>query len=126
MRIKNLLLDNAYLIAISLTVFIVYLSLDSFTQVYVPVNNLDKIFHGIAYFTVTISWLFAIKKSHSSFKVKVIIAFFVFCFGIIIEVLQSSLTTYRFAEFNDIIANSFGILIATVLFNRLLQFYKMI
>jgi VanZ family protein len=124
MRIKNLLRANAYLIAISLTLFITYLSLDSFSEINIPINNSDKFFHSIAYFFLALSWFFAVEKSHSIIKYKIVVVFFVIIFGIIIEVLQSSLTTYRTADYYDIMANSFGILIAMVLFNRLLRFYN--
>ena len=126
MRIKNLLQANAYLIAVSLTVFIAYLSLDSFSEIKMPMDNSDKYFHSIAYFFLAVSWFFAVEKSHSIFKYKIVVAFFVLIFGIIIEVSQSSFTTYRTGDYYDIMANSFGILIAIVLFNRLLRFYNRI
>ena len=126
MRIKNLLQANAYLIAISLTIFIAYLSLGSFSEINMPIDNSDKFFHSIAYFFLALSWFFAVEKSHSIFKYKIVVVFFVLIFGIIIEILQSSLTTYRTADYQDILANSFGILIAMALFNRLLRFYNTI
>ena len=126
MRIKNLLQANAYLIAISLTLFIAYLSLGSFSEINMPIDNSDKYFHSIAYFFLALSWFFAVEKSHSIFKYKIVVVFFVLIFGIIIEILQSSLTTYRTADYQDILANSFGILIAMALFNRLLRFYNTI
>ncbi|MFT4642236.1 MAG: VanZ family protein [Candidatus Azotimanducaceae bacterium] len=126
MRIKNLLQANAYLIAIGLTAFIAYLSLDSFSEINMPIDNFDKVFHSLAYFFLALSWFFAVEKSHSIFKYRIVVAFLVIIFGIIIEVLQSSLTTYRTADYYDIMANSFGILIAMVLFNRLLRLYNTI
>lgn len=126
MRIKNLLQANAYLIAIGLTAFIAYLSLDSFSEINMPIDNFDKVFHSLAYFFLALSWFFAVQKSHSIFKYRIVVAFLVIIFGIIIEVLQSSLTTYRTADYYDIMANSFGILIAMVLFNRLLRLYNTI
>ena len=126
MRIKNLLQANAYLIATGLTAFIAYLSLDSFSEINMPIDNFDKVFHSLAYFFLALSWFFAVEKSHSIFKYKIVVVFFVLIFGIIIEVLQSSLTTYRTADYYDIMANSFGILIAMVLFNRLLRLYNTI
>jgi VanZ family protein len=126
MRIKNLLQANAYLIATGLTAFIAYLSLDSFSEINMPIDNFDKVFHSLAYFFLALSWFFAVEKSHSIFKYRIVVAFLVIIFGIIIEVLQSSLTTYRTADYYDIMANSFGILIAMVLFNRLLRLYNTI
>lgn len=126
MHIKNLLQDNAYLIAVSITIFITYLSLDSFSEINITIDNSDKFFHSLAYFVLTMSWFYAVEKSHSILRYKIVVAFFVFFFGILIEVLQSSLTTYRTADYYDILANSFGILIAMVLFNRLLRFYNSI
>ena len=91
-----------------------------------PIDNFDKVFHSLAYFFLALSWFFAVEKSHSIFKYRIVVAFLVIIFGIIIEVLQSSLTTYRTADYYDIMANSFGILIAMVLFNRLLRLYNTI
>jgi VanZ family protein len=77
-------------------------------------ENIDKVYHGIAYFTLSFSWLIAYHKKP---KKKHLIIISCIIFGIIIELLQSTLTNYRTGEYLDVIANSSGILIALVIFN---------
>jgi len=124
--IKNLLERSAYLISFSITCIVIYLSLSSLSELNVKITVSDKFLHSLAYLILSLSWLFAIKKSHSNFKTKIQIGFIVFLFGIIIEVLQSSLTIYRHGDYLDIIANTFGIILAIVTFNVLFRFYKVI
>ncbi|MBT8316459.1 MAG: VanZ family protein [Lutibacter sp.] len=80
------------------------------------VNFIDKILHFSAYFALTLSWQLAFYKS-VKLKIKeslIIVA--VFFYGIIIEVLQGALTSYRQADLLDIIANFIGIIIAWAFF----------
>ncbi|AOW20885.1 VanZ family protein [Urechidicola croceus] len=125
-RIKNLLELSAYFNAISITLLIVYLSLSSLEELNVDISVSDKLLHTIAYFVLSMSWLFAVKKSHYSLKLKIIIALAILLFGIIIEVLQGSLTDNRHADYYDIIANSTGILIALLIFGFLFRRFKAI
>lgn len=124
--IKNLLERSAYLISFSITCLVIYLSLSSLSELNVKITVSDKFLHSLAYLILSLSWLFAIKKSHSNFKTKIQIGFVVFLFGIIIEVLQSSLTIYRTGDYIDIIANTLGIALAIIIFNTLFRFYKAI
>jgi len=80
------------------------------------VNFIDKILHLSAYFALTSSWLFAFYKSEK-LKINVnLIIVAVFIYGIIIEVLQGVLTSYRQADLLDIFANFIGIIIAWAFF----------
>ncbi len=124
--IKNLLERSAYLISLSITCLVIYLSLSSLIELNVKITVSDKFLHSFAYLALTLSWLFAIKKSHSNFKTKIQIGFVVFLFGILIEVLQSSLTIYRRGDYLDAIANVLGIALAIVTFNLLFRIYKTI
>lgn len=110
--IKTLLKDNILYIAIIITFIIAYLSLIKVGKQPITVKYLDKIEHGIAYATLALSWLLALKN-----KVK-IATIIIGCiiYGTIIEVLQGTITNYRTADFYDIIANSIGILIALLIF----------
>ncbi len=125
-RIKNLLEHNAYAISIILTCFITYSSLVSIADLNVEITVSDKFLHIFAYSVLTLSWLFAVKKSHSKFKIKVQVGLVLFLFGILIEVLQSSLTIYRQGDYLDILANTLGIILAIVTFNSLFRIYKTI
>ncbi|AEH01227.1 VanZ family protein [Lacinutrix sp. 5H-3-7-4] len=79
-------------------------------------TNSDKIFHTIAYFIFTVLWYFAL-RTHGILKAKSIIFAFLSSalFGILIEILQGTLTENRQSDVNDIIANIIGTLIAVIL-----------
>ena len=124
--IKNLLERSAYLISFSITCLVIYLSLTSLSELNIKITVSDKLLHSFAYLVLTLSWLFAIKKSHSNFKTKIQIGFVVFIFGILIEVLQSNLTVYRHGDYFDAIANTVGIVLAITVFNMLFRIYKTI
>lgn len=114
-RIKILLLNNLFLVAFTVTVGILYLSLIKVTKIpNIEVKNVDKIFHTMAYFVLATCWLFAYYKKP---KIKYIIITACVLFGIIIEILQMKLTVYRTGDFIDVLANTFGILLALLFFN---------
>jgi len=120
MLIKKLLERNALLIAVFLTIFIAAISLISLKGVHVvKISNSDKFGHFFAYFLLSLSWLYAFKDyPRKKFK-KHIIVLLIISYGIILEVLQNALTTYRQADFYDIIANSAGVFFAAVLFEKI-------
>ena len=120
-RIKNLLEDNAYTIAVSLTLLIAYLSLSKPIQIEIPlhISFLDKILHASAYFTLTISWLFAL-RNYSKNK---LVVFALFFYGVLMEFLQGWLTQNRQKDIFDVYANSFGILLAMLIFNNLYKYF---
>ncbi|MGS2727406.1 VanZ family protein [Psychroserpens sp. BH13MA-6] len=73
----------------------------------------DKIYHVIAYFILTILLFNYLNKqqiSHVLLKTGVI----VIIYGIIIEVLQYILTSYRTLDFYDAMANTFGVILAII------------
>jgi len=110
-----------FLIAIFFTVVITGGSLFKLNNtIELPsVNFIDKILHLSAYFVVTLSWLFAFYKSLKFSSRESLIITAIFIYGIIIEVLQGTLTSYRQADLLDIFANLTGIVIAWVLFSRI-------
>lgn len=116
MHIKTLLKDNSLYISIAITVLITLLSLIKMPpKPIVEVSNFDKIQHTIAFIVLTISWLVS---RNVKFKTVSYIVILVGClvFGIIIEVLQGRLTTYRSASLLDIVANSLGIALGFMIF----------
>ena len=120
MPIKKLLEHNALFIAISITVLIAIISLISLKGVYLlKAQNSDKYGHFFTYFILGLSWLIAIKNPSRKIFINFIIVFLIICYGIIIEVLQDILTTYRQADLFDIIANSAGVIFAVILYNLL-------
>lgn len=111
--IKRLSERNAFAIAILLTLFITFISLVSLKGMpQIKLENSDKIGHSIAYFLLSLSWFFALKKR---FNNNLIITFLI-SYGIIIEVLQEVLTTHRQGDFSDVLANSIGIILAYLLY----------
>jgi len=80
----------------------------------------DKLLHFAAYFGLLVLWkvYFIIKsKPNSNYKSNLLkIAGLGILFGMLIEVLQGVLTSYREPDWYDILANSAGILLAVVIF----------
>ncbi|WP_324719997.1 VanZ family protein [Salinimicrobium sp. HB62] len=104
--------------AILYTGLILYLSLINLADT--PVKDLgmsDKMMHGGAYFGLGLLWmLFATFtfEDKGLFKRIVVISVISIAFGIFIEVLQDTLTSYRQLDFYDILANTIGVFVAGV------------
>ena len=108
---KNGVLFIALLYSITLTIlsFISFGS-DSVTNL----NYGDKVFHFGAHFVLVILLFCALYKLQHS-KALPIAAMSSVIYGIIIEVLQHTLTMDRQFDIYDILANCFGMLIAVVI-----------
>lgn len=78
----------------------------------------DKIFHLLAYLVLTFLWVNTFIYNFKLKKVFAIVYGGVFCmaFGIIIEVLQGSVTSYRSSDIYDVLANTLGVLIMVMIF----------
>jgi glycopeptide antibiotics resistance protein len=76
----------------------------------------DKIFHSLAYVVLTFLWYYTFYYNLNFNKGKALIYAVVISiiFGIVIEVLQGTVTTYRSSDINDVFANSFGAILAAV------------
>ena len=110
-----------FFVAISFTIAITVGSLISVNNVVElpPIRFLDKFLHISAYILLTLSWLFAYYKNSNLYKRGILIAITIFVYGIVIEVLQAAITTYRQADLLDMIANLIGIVIAWLFFNKI-------
>ncbi len=116
--IKSLLKDNILYVALFFSIFILVFSLIPVkNDLLGSVENSDKILHTSAYTILSISWFFYFKPFNNIQK-KGFIVLGLFLYGIIIEILQSALTTYRTGSFYDVLANSIGILIALISFEK--------
>ena len=114
---KNLFKDNFFLIAaIGITIAISSLSLIKVPKTNVDFGNIDKLYHLFAYFTLSLFWLFSLYKK-SSLKYFIVLAC-VF-YGILIEFLQHTLTTYRAGDYKDAIANTLGSIFGLIVFNQI-------
>tara|TARA_B110000902_G_scaffold190943_1_gene216191 strand:- start:270 stop:647 length:378 start_codon:yes stop_codon:yes gene_type:complete len=111
---KNLLKNKILIIAIFVTVCILYLSLIKMPEYNVAIRHLDKWQHCFAYLVLTFFWLFAFYKKER----KHLIIFCCILFGILIEVLQYTITNYRTGDYLDVLANSSGVLFGFFIFNQ--------
>jgi len=113
---------NAFLIAIVLTALVAFLSLSNPVQIDfdLKITFLDKIFHTFAYFGLSLSWLFALQKYTKHYK---LVGFILFFYGVLMEFLQGWLTQNREKDIFDIAANSLGIIIAMLVFNKLYKYF---
>lgn len=121
LRIKHLYKDSAIGIAILITIVIIYLSLAKVSNIkpLVNISNIDKYQHSLAYFGLMMSWLLASSKLNKKGTLRFWIVLYVFLFGVLMELLQQMLTTYRQADAFDVLANTSGIIIAFVVFEKL-------
>ena len=108
-----------FLPAVLYTGLILYLSLINLADT--PVKSLgmsDKILHGGAYFGLGLLWMFFglfTFEEKGLFKRIIVISVISILFGIFIEVLQDTLTTYRELDLYDVLANTIGVVVAGTL-----------
>jgi VanZ family protein len=83
-------------------------------------NPTDKMLHAGAYFLLVLLWKLYFVFQASDFeryKSNLLwVAALCLLFGMLIEVLQGTLTSYRDPDWWDILANSTGVLLAVLLF----------
>jgi len=123
MIIKRLL-EHKFLLALVI-VYTGLISWLSLARIIIPVeiavDGSDKIGHLLAYFVFTIVWFaffFYSKKQSRKFAQSWMWASVLgFLFGILMEVLQASLTDYRSPDWLDVIANTTGVVLAIFLLN---------
>ena len=113
-HMKPWLKDKIFIVAFLVTFAILYLSLKKMPNSDINISHLDKVQHSIAYFILSISWLFAFAKKRN--KITIVAACILF--GILIEILQQTVTNYRTGDYLDVIANSVGVLLGLLLFNQ--------
>jgi VanZ family protein len=104
----------ALTLAIGYTLFITILSLISLNSVPKLGSSFDdKIYHFGAYALFALVWYNFFEKTSSNYKI-IIAAGIALFYGIIVEVLQGTFTTYRTEDIADVYANSFGVLFSVV------------
>ena len=112
---KAWLKGKMFLIAIIVTLSLILLSLVKIPAHNLGVSHLDKWQHCFAYFVLSISWLTVFNKK----KKKLLTVVCCILLGIIIEILQNKLTSYRTGDYHDVIANSLGVLLGLFAFNKI-------
>jgi len=121
--IKTLLKDNALLIALLCTLAILVGSLASINSLVssMPVKLSDKSLHAMAYFVLALCWFYAAYKN-KRFRISTfVLTLLIIAFGMVVEVLQGSLTSYREADVYDMFANGTGAFAAYLLFKFVLK-----
>ncbi|MDT0675060.1 VanZ family protein [Autumnicola musiva] len=103
------------------TIALAYLSLIQLGKISVgSFNPTDKMLHAAAYLVLVTVWkLYFVFSSGNNFRYKpnlLWISGVSIFFGMLIEVLQGTLTSYRDPDWFDILANSTGVLLAALLF----------
>jgi VanZ family protein len=117
--IKILLKDKIIFIAISVALVIGVLSLIKAPESPIKISYQDKIYHVMAYFMLAITWLLSFPISKRKDTIKYAISLGCVFYGILIEVLQTTLTTYRTASFFDVVANTIGVFMALLIFSSI-------
>lgn len=127
-RIKKLLEHNALILAIIATAVIAYLSLSHLPKIDLGlhIKSSDKYLHAIAYFTLSTVWLFALRNKLTNKVNKIVLIISLMIYGIVLELLQKEITNYRTADLYDELANIAGILLAVLVFDKLLRWFNSI
>ena len=112
---RTWLKGKMFLIAVAITFILVILSLIKIPAHNLGVTHLDKWQHCFAYFVLSISWLIVFYKK----KKKLLVVLCCILLGVIIEILQNELTSYRTGDYHDVIANSLGVLLGLFAFNKI-------
>lgn len=105
-------------IAVLYTVILTVLSLANVSNNVINMqSNRDKMFHAGAYAILTIVWFLTFYKTlkYSKIKSMSLSAVLSISFGILLEVLQGQLTSYRFPDYKDAIANTFGVIVMIII-----------
>ena len=117
-----------YILSIVVALIIMYLSLassDTFDEIpNFNIPNFDKFVHFGMYFGLMSVIIFESRKTLKSTGSLFLTALIPLCYGILMEILQSALTTSRTSSFYDVLANSFGILVSLLLWLKINPFIK--
>lgn len=109
-----------YPLSIVVSLAVIYLSF--FNPAHLPslkIDNPDKWVHAVMYFAISLAYWIEWLRGHDAIKrciPKGYVLCFVFpiLFGGVVELAQTYLTTVRFGEFSDFLANCAGVVVATV------------
>ncbi len=121
MHIKNLLADRLFVIVVILyTGLITWLSLAKLiVPGHVNIQGGDKIGHLLAYFVFVLVWFsfffYSKKKNKNFFQSLIWASVLGFLYGLLMELLQGMVTNYRSPEWRDVLANSSGIIFASII-----------
>lgn len=106
-------------LAISWTLLIAFLCLVTFSKLpSLGVSGVDKYVHATLHFVFTLFWGSYISLKRNEIKIPKILRVVMFSifYGIVIEILQETITTTRHADILDVLANFTGTLSALAVF----------
>lgn len=123
---SSLVRRGVLLVAIGYTIALTIGSLIKPVQFVVnPFRFMDKLLHAGAYFGLTLLWIFAFvifnwifirrRRLSSTWRAIMVVSLIAIVYGIIIEILQGTMTSYRTPDAWDILANTTGVLLAVLL-----------
>jgi len=126
--IKKLLEHNALILAILATIIIGVLSLSAVPKLNLElgIKSGDKYLHFIAYFGLSTIWYFALRNRTQKRVFNFFVPLALIFYGIILEILQSGITTYRTGDIYDALANTAGVIVSLVLFKIIIKWYRTI
>lgn len=126
--IKKLLERNSLVLAVLATVMIGVLSLSAVPKLNLElgIKSGDKYLHFIAYFGLSIIWYFALRNKIPKKLFNIIVPLGLIFYGIILELLQGGLTSYRTGDIYDALANTVGVIAGLVLFKGIIKWYRTI
>lgn len=119
---------NKYKYTLLLSLIILYLSLKDANELnkvqFLDIPNFDKFVHFCMYFALMSVAIFETRKSPGRSPSLLLLALYPFLFGVIMEILQKTITTTRSASIFDVIFNTIGILISVLIWILILRGYK--
>lgn len=126
--IKKLLERNALTLAILATILIGVMSLSAVPKLNIGlgIKSGDKYLHFIAYFGLSTIWYIALKDKIQKRLYNFFVPLALIFYGIILEGLQSGITTYRTGDIYDALANTVGVIVSLVVFKRIIKWYRTI
>lgn len=122
--IKNLLERNSFVLAVIFSILILVLSLANLQGMpsLGTYQHSDKVKHTIAYSILSFFWVTSCYFGKIKIK-SLYVILIILIYGIIIEVLQTSFTSYRTGDLLDILANSLGVFIGYIFFKLVDRIY---
>jgi VanZ family protein len=114
--------------SIVVAVIITYLSLTSpgtFRKIHlINIPNMDKIVHFCMYFGLMCVIIFENRRSFKNKGILFMIALIPLSYGILMEILQGTLTSTRSADIHDVFANACGIATSLLLWLLIKPYFK--
>lgn len=122
-HIKNLLERNSLILAIGFSLLVLVLSLINMEGIpNFKFSYTDKFEHVLAYAVISFFWMLSRKTGKINLKFWSILLLII-GYGIIIELLQMSVTVNRTGDLLDVLANSLGVVLGAIILKILSPIY---